>query len=92
MNDIEYIIYCRKSTEENTEKQTQSIPDQIRVCTEFAQRNGLKIKKRPRDFSMFETPMEREKVLNDTDIADRKLYKDTEDLFIVREQKSAKIP
>ena len=40
MDDVEYIIYCRKSTEENTDKQTQSIPDQIRCCMDYAEKNN----------------------------------------------------
>jgi len=34
----EYVIYARKSTEDNTwERQAQSIPDQIRVCMQYAE-------------------------------------------------------
>jgi len=41
---------------------------------------------------MFESISEREKELNNVDIADRQFYKETQNLFIVKEQKSAKIP
>jgi DNA invertase Pin-like site-specific DNA recombinase len=54
MSDMEYVIYCRKSTDESSNKQTQSIPDQIKRCIEFAEQNGLKIKEKPSDFSDFE--------------------------------------
>lgn len=36
---MEYIVYCRKSTDENTDRQIQSIPDQIKECMEFAEKN-----------------------------------------------------
>ena len=58
LEEIEYVIYCRKSTEKTTGKQTQSIPDQINACMEFAERVWLKIKERPSDFSMFESEQE----------------------------------
>ena len=54
MEDLEYVIYCRKSTDESSNKQTQSIPDQIKRCIEYAQQNWLKIKAKPSDFSDFE--------------------------------------
>ena len=38
LEEIEYVIYCRKSTEKTTGKQNQSIPDQINACMEFAER------------------------------------------------------
>lgn len=37
---IEYIIYCRKSTDEKSEHQKQSIPDQIKICMDYAKRDG----------------------------------------------------
>ena len=51
---IEYVIYCRKSTEES-DRQSQSIPDQIKVCMDYAEHENLRLKKRPSDFSIFET-------------------------------------
>jgi DNA invertase Pin-like site-specific DNA recombinase len=33
---MEYVIYCRKSTDETSELQKQSIPDQIRICLDYA--------------------------------------------------------
>ncbi len=90
--NIEYIIYCRKSTDEKSEHQKQSIPDQIKACIEYAEKNWIKIAKRPEDFSDFET--EKDLVIedNDPDINNRKIYQKYRHLFIVRERESAKEP
>ncbi len=42
--EYRYILYARKSTDEAT-KQVQSLPDQLRECKEYAERNNLKIGK-----------------------------------------------
>ena len=89
---IEYVIYCRKSTEEETEKQVQSIPDQIKKCIDYAKNNWLKIKAKPEDFSNFENPQEIIKEDTDNEISNQRLYKETRNLFIIKEQKSGKIP
>jgi len=34
--EVEYIIYVRKSTDEASGKQQQSIPDQMEACLRFA--------------------------------------------------------
>jgi hypothetical protein len=67
VENIEYVIYCRKSTDDSTDKQTQSIPDQILYCMEYAEKNNLTIKDRPQDFSDFETDEEILKQDNDKD-------------------------
>ena len=54
MADIEYIIYVRKSTDESSGHQTQSIPDQINKCVRYAEMNDLQIRTKPKDFE-FET-------------------------------------
>jgi len=41
---------------------------------------------------MFESVVERDKELNNLEISDRQLYIETESLFIIREQESAKTP
>lgn len=87
-----YVIYCRKSTDESSGKQTQSIPDQIRACLRYAKDRGLEIMIKPDDFSQFESTSEIEKENDETDIDNRRTYIETRDLFIVKEQKSAKIP
>lgn len=89
---IEYVIYCRKSTDESSEHQKQSIPDQIRACMDFAKREGLVIAKKPKDFSDFESETEIYKERNESDISNRKVFEDTKDLFIVKEQETWKIP
>lgn len=89
---IEYVIYCRKSTEEDTEKQVQSIPDQIKKCMDYASNNNLKIMSKPQDFSNFESKEEIIKEDTDSEISNQKLYQKTRNLFIIKEQKSGKIP
>ena len=88
MQPIEYVIYCRKSTE-SEEKQTQSIADQIQRCVEYAEANRLIIKQKPKDFS-FETGIDLEK--EDADIDNRAVYQKTRHLYIVKEQMSWKTP
>jgi hypothetical protein len=39
LQDMEYVIYCRKSTDDSSGQQTQSIPDQIRKCVDYAHSN-----------------------------------------------------
>jgi DNA invertase Pin-like site-specific DNA recombinase len=92
IDDIEYVIYCRKSSDESTEKQVQSIPDQIKKCIEYANSNWLKIKKKPENFSDFESEREIIEENNNSEISNQRLYKETRGLFIIKEQKSGKIP
>lgn len=87
-----YVIYCRKSTEENTDKQTQSIPDQLRACLDYAKRNDLELKEKDSFYDGFETPTEKELEFSKIEISDRQLYKENDHLFIIREMKSAKTP
>ena len=92
MPEIEYVIYCRKSTDESSNKQAQSIPDQIKRCIEFAEKEGLKIKAKPADFSDFESDVDIWKEDHDKEIQHREIYQQTRHLFIIKEQESAKIP
>lgn len=41
-SELKYVIYARKSTE-SSEKQIRSLSDQINECTEYAERNGLRV-------------------------------------------------
>ena len=88
----EYVIYCRKSTDEKSGMQTQSIPDQIKKCVKYAKDNKLPIAKKLEDFSMFESEIEIKREDLESDIENRRIFKDTRDLFIVKEQCTAKIP
>ena len=90
--NIEYVIYCRKSTDESSWNQVQSIPDQISKCVEYAKNNWIKIKEKPDDFSKFENELEIIKEENEPDFENKKIYKNTRNLFIVKEQCTAKIP
>lgn len=91
MNDSEYVIYVRKSTDESSGMQTQSIPDQLKKCIDYAKNNDLKIRLKPKDFE-FQTDKELWNEENDTDLASRQMYKETKDLYIIKEQESAKVP
>tara|TARA_Y100001960_G_C14400387_1_gene693094 strand:+ start:222 stop:662 length:441 start_codon:yes stop_codon:yes gene_type:complete len=92
MTNIEYVIYCRKSTDESSDNQKQSIPDQIKACIDYAKREGLTIKKKPKDFSLFESEIEIEKEDNESDVGNRRIFQETRDLFIIKEQETAKVP
>jgi len=88
--DIEYVIYCRKSSDESSWKQVQSIPDQIQKCMEYAKKEWLTIMEKPKDFSDFESEQEILKEENHKDIESRRTYQKTKNLFIIKEQRSAK--
>lgn len=88
---VEYVIYCRKSTDESSGKQAQSIPDQLRYCIEHAKKNGMKIKTKPVNFE-FETEGDIAKEDNDPEVSNRKLYQETRGLYVIKEIKSAKMP
>ncbi len=92
MSNIEYVIYCRKSTDESSGQQTQSIPDQIKKCVENAEKEGLTLKEKPKDFSDFETEREIWKEDNESDIYNKRIYQESRKRFIIKEQESAKIP
>ncbi len=89
---MEYIIYCRKSTDESSGKQTQSIPDQIKYCIEFLTKNKLEIMKKPADFSDFENEADILKEDNDEDLTNRRIFQETRGFFIIKEQETGKIP
>ena len=89
---MKYVIYCRRSSDEKSDKQTQSIPDQIKRCIEYAEREGIEIMKKPVDFSYFETEEDVIAEDNDPDLWNRKIFQGTRDLFIVKESKTAKDP
>lgn len=90
-SSLEYVIYCRKSTDEKSWKQVQSIPDQIRICMKYAKDNNLSIMKKPDKFD-FETNLSLEKEDLETSIVNRRIYLETRWLFIIKEQQSAKTP
>ena len=77
MSKIEYVIYCRKSSDESSWNQKQSIPDQIKVCLDYADREWLDIKLKPKDFSLFENENELRKEDNESDISNNRIYKDS---------------
>lgn len=92
MSDLDYVIYCRKSTDESSDNQKQSIPDQIRACKEYADREWLSIMSKPKDFSLFESESEIYKEDNEQDLMNRRVFQDTRNLFIIKEQETWKIP
>ena len=87
-NDIEYVIYVRKSTEDQSgERQAQSIADQIERCVQYAKENNLPIKKKPLKFE-FETQEELEMEDKDKDPKNRRIYQETRHLYIIKERMS----
>ena len=92
MNNLEYVIYCRKSTDESSDNQKQSIPDQIRACIDYAKREWLTIMQKPKDFSDFGNEYEIKAENNDAELLNRKLFLETRNLFIIKEQETWKIP
>lgn len=88
---MEYIIYVRKSTDESSGQQTQSIPDQIKKCVDYAKMNDLPIMAKPKDFE-FETEADIEKENNESDVTNVDIFQKTRGLYIVKEQQSAKTP
>jgi DNA invertase Pin-like site-specific DNA recombinase len=89
---IKYIIYVRKSTDEHSEHQKQSIPDQIIKCIQYAENNWFLIADKPRDFLDFETESDIKLERNEKDEINREIYRKYSNLFIVRERESAKEP
>ncbi len=89
---MEYIIYVRKSTDEHSEHQKQSIPDQIIKCIQYAENNWLLIASKPSNFSDFETENDIKLEENEKDEINREIYKKYSNFFIVRERESAKAP
>jgi DNA invertase Pin-like site-specific DNA recombinase len=89
---VEYVIYCRKSTDESSQKQVASIPRQIEHCVNYAKNNNLIIKEKTGKNFPFE---DAEDILKDSeleDIEDRKILQKYKNLYIIKEQKSAMKP
>lgn len=89
---MEYVIYCRRSSDDGSGKQEQSIPDQIDRCIKFAKDNNIKIALKPDNFSDFETEADLKAEDNDSDLKNRKVCQETRHLFVIKESKSAKVP
>ena len=89
---VEYVIYARKSTEDD-EKQKESIPQQLEQCFRFAENSGLLLKPRPADFSPDEELIQQinEAFVGDSEKRDSIRNKYIE-YFVVGEVKSAKTP
>lgn len=91
VDDIEYIVYCRKSSEESSKGQEQSILDQLNACIDHAHRVWLKLAEKNEIFNNH---------FNDNSFAKRKnkqtnkyekdILTKAENVFYVVEEKSAK--
>lgn len=92
-SDVEYVIYTRKSTEESSNKQVQSIPTQISACLKYAQDHGLKIMRMPEQYREF-FQSEKETFMEDSaeSASSKELFKQSRDLFIIKEQETGKEP
>ncbi len=91
LENIEYVIYCRKSSDESSGNQKQSIPDQIEACMKYAENECLKLMWKPTDFSDFETISDLKKEDLDKSQLNRDIYQKTRNLYIIKEQETAKI-
>ena len=90
---MEYVIYVRKSTEDNSgERQAQSIPDQIKKCVEYAEahKDTVVLKLKPKNFE-FETEEELKIEDADKELSHRRIYQETRKYYIIKERMSAKI-
>ena len=85
--EIEYIIYIRKSTDEE-DKQAQSIYDQLRLCINYVDNNWIKLQKRF-DNKILNYSYE-DKIKNKEEINNENLLKYLDKYLIVIERKSAK--
>lgn len=86
---VEFIIYCRRSSDESQSKQVQSIPRQINDCLRYIESNNFKIKNKPNDFTDFENEVEG---LDWESEEYKNVSVDAKKMYIVRESYSAKRP
>ena len=59
---------------------------------EYAKRENINIMQKPSDFTIFESEMDIYKEDHDSELLNRKIYRETRDLFIVKEQETGKVP
>ena len=95
---VEYVIYARKSTDDDV-NQKQSIPDQIRACINYVERNREKwgkqitiMKKNELFDKYFKDDLGDIKEARKLHISDQRFYEEVDDLFIIKESASAKNP
>ncbi len=93
IGEIEYVIYCRKSSEESWTWQQQSILDQLNACIEFANGKWLRLTERNDIFktyfddNSFSTRRSKQTNKYELDILSK-----AENVFYIVEEKSAKEP
>ena len=90
---VEFLIYARKSTDESTEKQAASIPQQIEACYDHFMKEDFNLAKRPKDEPLDEkTLME----IDEDNLANPDRARDLKAFYvehwIITERKSAKEP
>ena len=92
---IEYVIYDRRSSDEWSWNQVQSIPDQIKICMEYADNpsNNIKLMERNTDYyKLFFNENEEKKEELEADLIGKDILQKSKKYFIIKESHSAKEP
>ncbi len=91
--DVRYIIYCRKSREESSDGQKQSLLDQLNACINYADQKGIKVAHHSEITDEFFRGDDYHRWISECDWQyEKSVLERASWLFYVVEQKSAKIP
>lgn len=92
-DDIRYVIYCRKSREESSDGQKQSLLDQLRSCLDYAQQKKLSLAHHNELTDEFFRDESYQRRASECKGAyEQSILERANGLFYVVEQKSAKVP
>jgi hypothetical protein len=92
-DDIRYVIYCRKSREESSDGQKQSLLDQLRSCLDYADQKKLSISHHNELTDEFFRDESYQRRASECKGAyEQSILERANGLFYVVEQKSAKVP
>lgn len=92
-DDIKYVIYCRKSREESSDGQKQSLLDQLRSCLDYAEQKKLSLAHHNEltdEFFRDESYQRRKSECKGS--YEQSILERANGLFYIVEQKSAKVP